>query len=193
MEFFSNSLLQKSLFAIQFQANSALAVRLASINYESGNYEAVVNMLEEYIANQPDVPCALIILSNAYAQLGRFQLAVQNLKKAAEIIRCPQTFNYYLQEFEKIKSQEKIVFDSSLNKPTDFKISENFHENKLNSKSEEDTFEGLLVSETLANIYISQGEFKEAIKIYEKLIERKPDNKQKYLDAIEELNSRLKT
>ena len=48
-----------------------------------------------------------------------------------------------------------------------------------------------LVSETLAKIYISQGESKRSNQIYEKLIERKPENKEKYLQSIEELKSRL--
>ena len=48
-----------------------------------------------------------------------------------------------------------------------------------------------LVSETLAKIYVSQGEFSEAIKIYQKLVERKPESREKYISLVNELKSRL--
>lgn len=170
-----------------------LSLHVAANNYESGSYETAADMLEKYLNKHPNNPCALIILCKTYAQLGKFQLAVQSIKKAADIIHSVETYNYYLNEIERIKNKDKIIFDSNFDQPLDFKISENFHESKTSAINEAETFENMLVSETLASIYISQGEFKEAIKIYEKLIERKPENENKYLDIIKELNSRLKT
>jgi tetratricopeptide (TPR) repeat protein len=46
-----------------------------------------------------------------------------------------------------------------------------------------------LASETLANIYLSQGEKSEAIKIFELLIDRKPEKREYYLAKIAELKS----
>ncbi len=51
--------------------------------------------------------------------------------------------------------------------------------------------ESKIVSETLAKIYAAQGEYKEAIRIFEKLIVKNPSKKEEYLQKIEELNSRL--
>jgi tetratricopeptide (TPR) repeat protein len=48
-----------------------------------------------------------------------------------------------------------------------------------------------IVSETLAKIYAAQGEYKEAIRVFEKLIEKNPLKKEEYLQQIKELNSRL--
>jgi tetratricopeptide (TPR) repeat protein len=48
-----------------------------------------------------------------------------------------------------------------------------------------------IVSETLAKIYAAQGEYREAIQVFEKLIERNPSKKEEYLQKIKELNSRL--
>ncbi len=46
-----------------------------------------------------------------------------------------------------------------------------------------------LASETLANIYLSQGQKNEAIKIYELLIERNPEKREYYFEKIRELKS----
>jgi tetratricopeptide (TPR) repeat protein len=47
-----------------------------------------------------------------------------------------------------------------------------------------------LASETLANIYLSQGEKSEAIKIFELLIDRKPEKREYYLAKIAEIKSK---
>lgn len=49
----------------------------------------------------------------------------------------------------------------------------------------------LIVSETLAKIYINQGEFQEAIAVYEKLIAKNPDKKDYYEIKIEEIKIRM--
>lgn len=48
---------------------------------------------------------------------------------------------------------------------------------------------GKLATETFANIYISQGQKSEALKIYELLILRNPEKKEYYLEKIRELKS----
>jgi tetratricopeptide (TPR) repeat protein len=51
--------------------------------------------------------------------------------------------------------------------------------------------QNMFVSETLAKIYITQGEFKEAIEIYQKLIKKNPSKQEYYLQKISELQSQL--
>jgi len=51
--------------------------------------------------------------------------------------------------------------------------------------------QNMFVSETLAKIYITQGEFKEAIDIYQKLIRKTPSKQEYYLQKIIELQSQL--
>src|SRR5690606_38593383 len=48
-----------------------------------------------------------------------------------------------------------------------------------------------LISETLAKIYINQGEFLEAIHVYEKLIAKNPDKKDYYEIKIDEIKIRM--
>jgi tetratricopeptide (TPR) repeat protein len=56
-----------------------------------------------------------------------------------------------------------------------------------------DTFveDNMFVSETLAKIYITQGEMKEAIGVYQKLIKKNPAKQEYYLQKISELQSQL--
>ncbi len=51
----------------------------------------------------------------------------------------------------------------------------------------------MIVSETLAKIYITQGEFKEAIEVYKKLILKDSAKKGYYLQKIKELESELES
>ncbi len=53
--------------------------------------------------------------------------------------------------------------------------------------------ENLIVSETLAKIYIAQGELKEAIKVFRKLVIKYPDKKEYYLKRISELETELES
>ena len=49
----------------------------------------------------------------------------------------------------------------------------------------------IIISETLAKIYAAQGEFEEAIKVYEKLINKSPSQKDYFTSKILELRSEL--
>ena len=51
--------------------------------------------------------------------------------------------------------------------------------------------DNMFVSETLAKIYITQGELKEAIGVYQKLITKNPSKQEYYLQKISELQSQL--
>ena len=49
----------------------------------------------------------------------------------------------------------------------------------------------LIISETLAKIYVTQGEFKEAITVYKKLKVKSPDKEDYFDSKISELNAKL--
>lgn len=50
---------------------------------------------------------------------------------------------------------------------------------------------GMIVSETLAKIYTAQGELKEAIEVYKKLVRKDPSKEKYFLEKIKELKQRL--
>ncbi len=49
----------------------------------------------------------------------------------------------------------------------------------------------LIVSETLAKIYVAQGEFREAIAVYEKLSQKNPGKEEYFSQKIAGLKSKL--
>jgi tetratricopeptide (TPR) repeat protein len=53
------------------------------------------------------------------------------------------------------------------------------------------TQDSMIVSETLAKIYVAQNEYDEAIKVYEKLIKKEPARYEHFTDKIKEIRSRL--
>ncbi len=83
-----------------------------------------------------------------------------------------------LDEIAKEISSAKIPKADSNTTPDD-----NFLTN-ISSKS-------MIVSETLAKIYVAQGELKEAIEVYNKLIDKEPGKKEYFLQQINELKSKL--
>ena len=73
------------------------------------------------------------------------------------------------------------------------KISESPVEDNQEKAGEEASHGNSIISETLAKIYASQGEYKEAIKVYEKLIQKTPSKQEEYIKKIKELNSRFES
>ena len=61
----------------------------------------------------------------------------------------------------------------------------------LEYRAEDFSGTSMIVSETLAKIFIAQGELKEAIDVYKKLIKKNPHNIESYLKKIEDLNKEL--
>ncbi len=51
--------------------------------------------------------------------------------------------------------------------------------------------QSLIISETLAKIYLTQGEFKEAIETYKRLIKKTPEKEEYYLSKIEEIKKQF--
>lgn len=51
--------------------------------------------------------------------------------------------------------------------------------------------DNMIVSETLAKIYVAQNEYDEAIKVYEKLIKKEPSKYEHYTEKIKEIRSRI--
>ncbi|MGE5682470.1 MAG: tetratricopeptide repeat protein [Bacillota bacterium] len=88
-----------------------------------------------------------------------------------------------LDDVAKEISSVKIIVPSGENEQA--VSSEEFAENK---KTTDNT---LIVSETLAKIYVSQGKFKEAVEVYKKLQIKSPDKKDFYQIKIEEIQKQL--
>lgn len=60
------------------------------------------------------------------------------------------------------------------------------------AESAEKEKEGKLASPTLGEIYAAQGQYSKAIRVYETLIEKQPDDEERYRQKIDELKKKMK-
>ncbi len=91
---------------------------------------------------------------------------------------------------------DEDVFNENINKQTQEDFSEELEQKERgsghpNADSNDYSEDDMIVSETIAKIYIAQGEFKEAIKVYEKLKKNDPSQIDYYSKRISEINSKL--
>ena len=83
---------------------------------------------------------------------------------------------------DRLEELARDVMNARIERKDDYVVPETKQESNIADKSK-------LATETLANIYLSQGEKAEAIKIFELLIERKPEKREYYLAKIAEIKS----
>ena len=83
---------------------------------------------------------------------------------------------------DKLEQLARDVMNARIERKEDYVVPETKQESNIADKSK-------LASETLANIYLSQGEKTEAIKIFELLVNRNPGKREYYLAKIEEIKS----
>ena len=77
----------------------------------------------------------------------------------------------------------KEVSKAKISALTDSEFKETLHVNKISG-------DNLIISETLAKIYVAQEEYDEAIKVYEKLIKKEPAKQEYYSAKINEIRSK---
>ncbi len=186
---FSESLFRKAEFFAQVNHNSPLEFYLGVNEFRKQNFSESAELLELVLEKFPDHNAAKILLCSAYAKIDKFHQSVTLLRSVCTEIHSSQTLDFYLKQIEK-NAQAEMPEDKS-------KVSLEYELKPHNSNFESafsidpDGLKNYIASETLAKIYISQGEFAEAIAVYEQLIARKPENKENYLQRIEGLKTRL--
>lgn len=129
---------------------------------------------------------------------------IENIKKQRSAFEMNKRLSTWVDIPEEIEDSSKKDFQTKSNSVDDrlseiaqkissIKLSESSRQNS-NAKSDSNINtikEKSITSETMAKIFIAQGEFKEAIKIYQKLSELKPDRKSYFDQKISELNKKL--
>jgi len=201
----------------EFNLNSPLFARVAASIVRNGNISEAETILENGIKQFSDYPTGYLILSLCYAYAGKKQEAINAASKGAEIIDSPETLNFYLNKINDIELERSNLIDSVRNvfitqkeeQPPKISIEENLDElaktlanAKINYKPDErdnniedvKEFTGTkIASETLANIYVSQKNFKEAISTYKELIIKNPEKKEEYELKITEISQIIDT
>jgi len=220
---------EKVSLIYEYNKHSPLLFRAASIELEKNNPESCIKILLEGLNKFPENPVGYILLGKAYARIGEFEKAKENLEYAGKIIKSEKTTEFYLAELERIKknftslgpSRSEVFLDLKNENETEIhefpgEINENEKSQvkksiddeleriaaeisnvKLSQSDEQvpngesvikkNSDEQLIVSETMANILISQGQFGEAIKVYYKLIEKNPDRESYLREKINDI------
>ncbi|WP_290664894.1 MULTISPECIES: tetratricopeptide repeat protein [Ignavibacterium] len=212
---------EKVSLIYEYNKQTPLFVRMANIHLEKNNPQEALIILNAGLIHYPDHPVAIFLIAKAHTALGNYSQAIKFLKKGSELIHSPKTYEFYLREIEAIKKQ-KIFYDvdrtsgnetSLSEKEKDLtsvfltdtvkKIAEELKEaeevliNPDKENFESQTFNpidnSLILSETLAKIYINQREYQEAIRIYEKLKIKIPEKSHYFDSKIDELKLKLET
>ena len=193
-----------------------LFVRKAGYELDEKNLEDTIEILTKGLKNFPNYAAPYLMLGKAYALKGDYTEAIENIKKGSDLIPSKKTYDFYLNEIENIKNKVSLGFSnvnkaeetSSVNEelygknsvPKDEKLRdlvrelspEQKNEHRVERAEQEKSFgKNIIVSETLAKIYLSQGEYNEAIEIYNLLKEKHPDKVEYYSKKIDELKSKL--
>jgi tetratricopeptide (TPR) repeat protein len=220
----------------EYNRNSPLFVKMANSQIEENNLDKAVEILRAGLKTYPEYPVAHLLLGKAFAMRGNYGKALEYFRKGSDIIQSEETFNFYVNEIEKMKKQRSLFeasrgnsfFNSSnkikkpANTPDLFIAKSETKEEKELTVSIDDRLaqladqiskvklsastgnsntvsdfkdilfqDNMIVSETLAKIYVAQNEYDEAIKVYEKLIKKEPARYEHYTDKIKEIRSRL--
>ena len=205
----SEILNDKVTIAFEFNRKSPLFAKKASIEIEKRNFDKAIEILNKGISLYPDYPVPYFILSKALALNGDDDSAKKNIKTGSGLIRSKKTYEFYLSEIENIRNKkltkDTVSVKQEFEKPkeqssvderleeiakeiTSAKIQDAVKEIKEEVKPERVlSEEKMIVSDTLAKIYVAQGELKEAIKVYEKLLKKDPSKENYYLERIKDL------
>ncbi len=192
--------MDKFALIYEFNKESPLIVYEAAKELEKKNFERSLELFEKASQKFPYHPTVFFLKAVAFSYNNQFELAKESLLKADDLLGDKLTLDYYQRLIENIKLKKDIHEDD----PFDF-------ENESNSEITEDDFENIdsselisesdinfsrnkfdtepIITETLAEIYASQGNYFESLEIFEKLKIIKPELIEKFENRIKDLKS----
>lgn len=205
---------EKIKLIYEFNSNSPLFARVASNIIDQGNILEAVSILESGLKNYPDYPSAIFILALAHAYSGNEIEARSLVRKGAAIIQSDSVLDFYMDKISSIIKErnslsitKKIDFDEPVNLNEEPKLEDQLEilaqkltGAKINYKADEDSpikteieeFKGeKIASETLAEIYLSQNKFQDALNVYKELIKKNPDKADDYVLKVAEIQNKI--
>ncbi len=200
----------------EFNYDSPLFARVAASLIEEGSVAEAIEILEKGIIKFPEYPSAYILFAIAKAFYGNEKEAIEFLERGILLINSPETKEFYenkikeiikerdsLKEVKKsvIWEEKNIIEEDSIEERLDI-IAEKLSKARINYVPDTDTqieielpeYKGKkIISETLAKIYESQKNYKEAISIYKELIKLHPDKSEYYKTKMKEISEIIDT
>ena len=156
---------------------------VAENRFKADNSEEAKKIIERGLSVFPEYASAHYLYAKILVAEGEKEKAKEILEKAETFFVSEKLDDY----FDKILADESGLLGKLDADPILQELNEEILPEKNDvAETEPDEF----VSETLATVYENQGATEEAIEIYEKLIEKEPENAQKYAAKIEELKKK---
>jgi tetratricopeptide (TPR) repeat protein len=208
--------LDKIKLIYEYNESSPLFARVAAYEIKDGNIFDAINILETGISIHPSYPTAYLVLALANAYAGKEEDAKNSAATGSELLGSPETLDYYKNKISEIiferntlseTTRPAFIVDDETEKPEDdFEnmedkldlLAERLSKAKIIPKeigepTEEITIPEVkvkkIVTDTMAEIFISQKNFKEALAIYTELLRQRPEKAGIYLQKISDLNS----
>ncbi len=174
---------------------------LSKANILIGQYSEAKKALDkgsELIHNSRTKEFYLKELENIRKQRSLFETRTKNpfLPSEEETFKKePDLFNENTEnnDEETYSANEDKSLEQLAREISSARITSNEAEDEKDFSEEDFNEDNMIVSETLAKIYIAQGELIEAKNIYNKLISKNPDLKDYYLNRISEIDSKLES
>ncbi len=184
----------------ELNSRSPLFTRVAFDAMNNGNYEEAILILQKGIQLFEDYPTAYFLLGKALQNVNREEEADELFQSGNSLMSDSSAFYYYSNLSQKNDNKKKQIEETEkIEKLADVlqtaKIEVNYNDPTPTFETESTEFKPPkgLVSETLASIYFDQSNYKEAIAIYETLIEIQPERKDYFKTKIFEIESRMRT
>lgn len=160
--------MNKSALIYEFNNDSPLFAQVAATELENKNVDRAVEILEHGINLFPEYATAYIIYAQALAKRGSFENAFETLKKGCELIASEETFEFYSEKFQQMKSKDENIsgsrratflpddFEELSQEDIDAQLSETKSEEKPEEKTEEDETDELeILAAELENAQMS--------------------------------------
>lgn len=211
-----NFSIDKIKLIYEFNPDSPLFARVAASIIEEGNISDAVKIIEKGLEKYPRYPSAYFILAIAKAYNGNETEALELVNRGNSFINSDETKEFYTTKIKKIVEERnslkevkkkaiwqesKVNIDNSIEEQLDI-LAEQLSKARIsyvpddNSQAELEMPEYTgkkIVSETLAKIYESQKNFKEAILIYKELMKLYPEKSEHYKTKIKEISEIIDT
>lgn len=188
----------------EFNSESPLFARVAKKYIDEGEFDKAEEILKKGIKFFPEYPTGYFIYALLHANRGDHDLASEAAETGGRFLNNDNTVKFYsgIDEYGELQDDEESGEDNPerenvLNESDLRNIIDEYGDSLLNDQDGEkpapmQTDSNKIVSETLANIHIMQGHFKEATEIYKLLIKKNPERTAYFEDKIREVEEKAK-